>query len=139
MIILDTSVLSELMRPKPADVVVRWVASRPPTTMCTTTITKAEILDGVLHLPKGKRRDAIEQAVYEIFDKDFVGRVLPFSSDAARAYARIAAARRRAGRPISHVAAQVAAIARSNGHEVATRHISDFEGCGIDVLDPWRT
>src|SRR6266481_5966268 len=101
MIVLDTNVVSELMRPKPADSVVRWIGGRSATSLCTTTITQAEILHGVLLLSKGKRRDAIEKAADAMFDKDFAGRVLPFGTDAARAYARIAAARRRSGRPIS--------------------------------------
>ena len=138
MIILDTNVVSELMRPKRADSVVRWVASRTATTLCTTTITQAEILHGVMLLPKGKRRDALEEAAQLMFDKDFAGRLAPFDSAAAQAYARIAAARRRAGRPISSFDAQIAGIARSTGCALATRNVSDFEGCGIELFDPWQ-
>ncbi|MDB4956879.1 MAG: putative Plasmid stability protein stbB [Myxococcales bacterium] len=137
MIVLDTNVVSELMRPKPADSVVRWIGGRSATSLCTTTITQAEILHGVLLLAKGKRRDAIEKAAEAMFDKDFAGRVLPFGTDAARVYARISAARRRSGRPIAQFDAQIAAIARSTGASLATRNVSDFEGCGIDVADPW--
>lgn len=139
MIVLDTNVLSELMRPAPADSVVRWITSRPATSLSTTTITQAELLHGVLLLPKGRRRDAIEQAVQVMFEKQFAGRVMPFDSDAAYAYARLAAARRRAGRPISQPDAQIAAIARSTGCDLATRNVTDFEGCGVEILDPWRS
>jgi predicted nucleic acid-binding protein len=125
------------MRPAPSEDVAGWLASRPATSLCTTTITQAEILLGVYLLPKGKRRDAIEQAAFDTFDKDFAGRLLPFDDEAARAYARLVAARRRSGRPISQADAQIAAIARSLGFDLATRNVREFEGCGVDVLDPW--
>jgi toxin FitB len=137
MIILDTNVVSELMRRTPAAAVVRWVDSRPIARLYTTAITQAEILHGLMLLPRGKRRDAIAVAATQMFESDFVGRVLPFGSDAARAYAEIAASRRRSGRPISAFDAQIAAIARSTGAELATRNVDDFGGCGIDVVDPW--
>jgi predicted nucleic acid-binding protein len=105
--------------------------------LCTTTITQAEILLGVHLLPRGKRRDEIEQEAQEVFEKDFAGRLLPFESEAARAYARITSARRRSGRPISQADAQIAAIAHSTGFDLATRNTSDFEGCGIELHDPW--
>jgi toxin FitB len=138
MIVLDTNVVSELMRTEPTDSVDRWIASRSQTTLCTTAITQAEILLGVQILPKGRRRDALEEVARDIFDQDFEGRVLPFDSEAARTYARIVAARRRSGRPISQADAQIAAIARSLDFDLATRNVSDFEGCGIEVHDPWR-
>lgn len=138
MIILDTNVVSELMRLEPDEIVVRWLASRPATSLCTTTVTQAEIFLGVHLMPKGKRRDALEQAAQDVFDKDFAGRLLVFDGDAARAYARIAAARRRSGRPISQADAQIAAIARSAGFDLATRNVGDFEGCGIALFDPWH-
>jgi predicted nucleic acid-binding protein len=86
-------------------------------------------------LPAGG--DAIERAAEAMFDEDLAGRVLPFGSDAARLYARIAADRRRAGRPTSHFDAQIAAIARSAGAAVATRDVADYRGCGIELIDPW--
>ena len=137
MIILDTNVISELMRAEPAEGVARWIADRSTTSLCTTVITQAEILFGAQLLPKGKRRDAIEQKADVLFDRGFAGRVFPFDGEAARAYARIAGTRSRAGRPISMADAQIAAIARSLGFDLATRNVSDFQGCGIDLLDPW--
>ena len=137
MIILDTNVVSELMRPEPTESVARWFIDRPMTSLCTTAVTQAEIFLGAQLLTKGKRRDAIEQKAQVLFDQGFDGRVFPFNGDAARAYARIVAARRRAGRPISQFDAQIAAIARSLGFDLATRNVNDFQGCGIDLFDPW--
>lgn len=138
MIVLDTNVLSELMRPEPAESVVAWVTSRPTTSQYTTSITHAEILHGILLLPAGRRRTHLLNAANAMFAEDFAGRVLGFGTDAALPYARIAAERRRAGRPISHFDAQIAAIARATGASVATRNVKDFEGCGVTVVDPWN-
>ena len=138
MIVLDTNVLSELMRPAPLATVRNWVATQSATSLFTTTITQVEILYGLSLLPKGRRRDAIEAAADAMFEEDFAGRILPFSSDAAHAFAEIAVARRQSGRPISQFDAQVAAIASSTGAGVATRNVPDFEGCGIKVINPWQ-
>jgi len=137
-IVLDTNVLSELMRPAPSERVVRWVAAQPATSLYTTSITQAEILHGIMLLPSGRRRNALQTAAEAMFSEDFGGRVLPFGSDATHPYARIAAARRRGGRPISHFDAQIAAIARSAGAEIATRNVADYEACGIQVINPWE-
>lgn len=139
MIVLDTNVISELMKLAPAETVARWIADQPASTLYTTSITQAEILHGVMLLPSGKRRGALEAAADAMFDEDFDGRVLPFGSEAARTYAQISAQRRRSGRPISHFDAQIAAIARSARSPVATRNVVDYEGCGIKVLNPWGT
>ena len=88
-------------------------------------------------LPAGRRRNAVEAAAEAMFKEEFAGRVLPFGSDAARLYARIAAERRRAGRPISHFDAQIAAITRATGAAVATRNVADYAGCGVKVINPW--
>lgn len=137
MIVLDTDVLSELMRPAPDPRVVRWLGGKPAPRVYTTSITQAEILHGILLLPAGKRRRALEEAARAMFEEDFAGRVLPFASDAAPSYATIARDRRRTGRPISQFDAQIAAIAKTNRAAVATRNVADFEGCGIEVVDPW--
>jgi hypothetical protein len=131
-------VLSELMKAMPADRVMSWVASQPAASLYTTSITQAEILHGVSLLPAGKRRGAFEAAAEAMFREDFAGRILPFASDAAPLYARIAVERRRAGRPISHFDAQIAAIARLTGAAIATRNVADFEGCGVKLVDPWQ-
>lgn len=137
MIVLDTDVLSELMRPAPAESVVRWMAAQPATSLYTTSVTQAEVFHGIMLLPSGRRRRDFEAAAEAMFDEDFDGRILAFGSDAARPYARIAAERRRAGRPISHFDAQISAIARSAGAEIATRNVMDFGGCGVKVVNPW--
>jgi predicted nucleic acid-binding protein len=138
MIILDTNVLSELMRPAPAPVVVEWLGGQPAGSLYTTSITQAEILHGLLLLPPGKRRSGLEAAATAMFAEDFGGRILPFDADAAPPYARIAWDRRRAGRPISHFDAQIAAIARATGAILATRNVGDFDGCVVKLVDPWR-
>jgi predicted nucleic acid-binding protein len=139
MIILDTNVVSELMRLAPAHSVSRWVRGKPATSLYTTAITQAEILVGVMLMPKGKRRDSYEEVAGAILDNEFAGRVMSFDSEAARAFAHIVATRRKLGRPISQPDGQIAAIARSTGCELATRNVRDFEGCGIELLDPWQS
>jgi len=137
-IVLDTNVLSELMRPVPTERVVRWVAAQPATSLYTTTIAQAEILHGILLLPRGRRRTTLQAAAESMFNEDFDGRVLPFGSQSAVIYASIAVERRRAGRPISRFDAQIAAISRSAGAAIATRNVSDYEGCGVKVINPWE-
>jgi toxin FitB len=138
MIILDTNVLSEIMKPKPATRVVDWMAAQPATSLHTTSITQAEILHVLMLLPSSRRRSALEAAATSMFAEDFGGRMLGFGSDAALPYAQIVSDRRRAGRPISHFDAQIAAIARFMGATVATRNTADFDGCGVTVVDPWK-
>lgn len=137
MIILDTNVVSELMKAAPAERVLGWIAAQPASALYTTSITEAEILHGLALLPTGKRRNALESAAEAMLREDFAGRILPFGSDAAHAYARIAADRRRASRPISHFDAQIAAIARSAGAAIATRNVKDYDRCGVKILNPW--
>jgi predicted nucleic acid-binding protein len=137
-IILDTNVVSELMKPAPAGRVVGWIAAQPASALYTTSITQAEILHGLALLPKGKRRNALESAAEAMLREDFAGRILPFGSDAAQAYGRIAADRRRAGLPISQFDAQIAAIARSAGAAIATRNVTDYDRCGVKIVNPWH-
>jgi predicted nucleic acid-binding protein len=138
MIVLDTNVLSETWRPAPSPKVMNWLRSQPMTAVFTTTISEAELFYGIALLPDSKRRRALESAVSLIFAEDLAGRVLPFDTAAAREYAAIAAARRRAGRPIAEADAQIAAIARSRGAAVATRNVEDFAGCEIAIVSPWE-
>jgi toxin FitB len=138
MIILDTNVLSELMKPKPDPTVVAWLGGQPAASLYTTSITQAEILYGLMLLPRSRRRTALEAAATSMFAKDFAERILGFDRDAAPAYAQIASDRRRTGRPISHFDAQIAAIARFMGAAIATRNTADLDGCGVTVVDPWK-
>ena len=137
MIVLDTNVLSELLRPTPAPQVEAWLAAQDGTNVYFTAVGEAELRHGVAILPAGRRRDTLAQAIEGMLDEDFRDRILPFDREAARAYAAIAAERRAAGRPISQFDCQIAAIARAHGASVATRNIGDYEGCGVAVIDPW--
>ena len=137
MIVLDTNVISEMMRPAPTHAVSDWFARKAMSSLFTTALTQAEILYGLALLPEGQRRQALYAAARPIFDEDMAGRILPFDSDAALIYPEIAASRRQAGQPISQIDAQIAAIARSRGSALATRNVRDFIDCGIDLVDPW--
>jgi predicted nucleic acid-binding protein len=137
MIILDTNVLSEALKPSPSAKVLEWLAAQSGAQLFTTAITEAEILHGLELLPKGRRRNALSAAVDAMFEEDFGGRILPFDSAAARLFPRIAAARRSLGRPITQFDAQIAAIARARQAMLATRNSQDFQRCGIAVVDPW--
>ncbi len=139
MIVLDTNVLSELLRATPEPAVVRWTASQSLDTLYTTTVTQAEMLYGVKLLPIGQRRQQLEEAVTALFEEDFIERILPFDGGAARAYAEIAADRKRNGRSMSQFDAQIAAIVQSRGGTLATRNTDDFEGCGLHIINPWQS
>ncbi len=139
MIVLDTNVLSELVRAAPAAAVVSWFSRRSMSGLFSTTIVQAEMLLGVALLRPGRRREALEDAITGLFEDDFAGRILPFDGAAARAFADIASSRRREGRPISQPDAQIAAIVRSRGASLATRNVDDFVGCGVDVVNPWQS
>jgi len=138
MLVLDTNVISEIMKASPSPRVMEWWAQQEAGELFTTTITVAEILYGIEILPKGKRRDSLRAEADLVFTQDFVGRILPFDEEAARAFPEIATARRAQGRPIAELDAQIAAIARSRHAMLATRNIADFEGCGLRLANPWQ-
>jgi predicted nucleic acid-binding protein len=137
MIILDTNVLSELMRPKPSSRVAAWVAKQPATELFTTSITEAEVFYGIELLTKGNRREELLAAAEAMFAEDLAGHIFGFEGDAARVFSKIAARRRALGKPISHADAQIAAIAQVRSAKLATRNVADFEDCGLHVVDPW--
>ncbi|OAN51196.1 type II toxin-antitoxin system VapC family toxin [Sphingobium sp. TCM1] len=137
MIVLDTNVISELMRREPDAAVMAWLGEQPMAGVFTTTLTQAEIFYGLALLPAGRRRDTLMAAARPMFEVDLAGRVLPFDTEAALTYSDIAAGRRRGGKPISQIDAQIAAIVRSRGARLATRNVSDFADCGITVVNPW--
>ena len=139
MILLDTNILSELMRPAPEPAVEQWLADQPVASVFISAITEAELRYGLALMPSGKRRSALADEIDAMLGEDFSGRILPFDSPAAVAFAEIAAERRQAGRPISQADAQIAAIARSRGAALATRNVPDFEGCGVEIINPWSS
>lgn len=138
MIILDTNVVSEPMRPEPDARVLAWLAAQDAGALFITAVTEAELRTGLAIMPEGRRREALGAALEAVLAEDFAGRVLPFEGGAAaRAYAAIHAARRGMGSPISMADAMIAAIARVRGARVATRNVGDFEGTGVEVVNPW--
>ncbi|ATX65502.1 type II toxin-antitoxin system VapC family toxin [Roseinatronobacter bogoriensis] len=137
MIIIDTNVISELLRPIPEAAVEAWLGEQDGLSIYLTAISEAELRYGVAIMTSGKRRDGLGVAIDRILRDDMAGRILPFDSAAARAYADIAASRRSAGKPISQADCQIAAIARAHTAPVATRNTPDFEGCGIELINPW--
>ena len=137
MIVLDTNVLSELMRASPDSRVLDWLDREDARGFFVSAVSVAEIRTGIGLLPDGRRRSKLNAAAERVLDVLLRGRVLPFDAAAARDYADIACSRRAQGRPISQFDCQIAAIARSCGMALATRDVDGFSGCGIEVIDPW--
>jgi toxin FitB len=137
MLVLDTNVISELMKISPSPRVTEWWGQQQSGELFTTTVTMAEILYGIEILPKGKRRDSLLAEADAVFTQDLAGRILPFDEEAARCFSEIAARRRAEGRPIAELDAQVAAVAHSRRAILATRNTTDFEGCSVRLTNPW--
>lgn len=135
MIVLDTNVLSELMRRAPDERVLAWVDAKASPAI--TAITVAELLYGVERLDDGARKTGLASAVRALVREEFRDRVLPFDGTAAERYGVLVAERVRQGRPINAADAQIAAICHVHGASLATRNVRDFEDTGIDVIDPW--
>jgi len=138
MIVLDTDVVSELMRTEPHAAVLRWVDSQATDRLYITAITVAGLFYGVTRLADGKRKRELAGIVEAVVEEDFAERVVAFDDVAARRYADIAAGRERSGRPISGPDAQIAAICRSHAATVATRNVGDFTDTGVAVVNPWE-
>jgi len=136
--VLDTNVISELMRPAPDAAVVAWVRRLPPAGACTTAVALAEVRVGIARLPSGRRRALLDDAAGDVF-ATFADQVLPFDAVAAGEYADVIVERERAGTPISGFDAQIAAICRARRTPLATRNTSDFDNLGLTLIDPWRT
>ncbi len=139
MIVLDTNVLSELMRRRSEQRVVEWVDSQDVRTLAITAITVAELLYGVGRLADGRRKTELAAAVGAIVRDDFSGRVLSFDGAAAEHYADLVAVRERQGRPVGMADAQIASICRSHDATLATRNTRDYTETGVALLDPWAT
>ena len=136
--VLDTNVLAEVMKPTPSVAVATWMRAQSPRSLFTASICQAEILAGVAVLPTGRRRAEFEAMARDIFTREFDGRILPFDTKAASAYADIFATRRQMGRPIETADLIVAATARAHDAAVVTRDSGGFEGCGVTVVNPWN-
>jgi len=139
MILIDTNVISELMRLHPAPAVMEWFGRQQAGALHLSAVGEAELRRGAAILPEGRRRDRLIAEIDAMVAEDFAGRVLPFDSAAAQAFAAIFADRRAAGRPISFPDCQIAATARAYGAAMATRNVADFEGCGVGLVNPWAT
>jgi predicted nucleic acid-binding protein len=137
MIVLDTNVLSELMRRRPEARVVGWVDGQDASALAITAVTAAELLYGVARLASGARKTELAAAVEALVREDFAGRVLPFDGAAAEQYADLVAERDRCGRPISTADGQIAAICRCHDARLATRNVRDFSEVGVELVDPW--
>ena len=136
-VLLDTNIVSELLRPSPEPAVEAWVGEHPAGDLYFSAVGEAELRYGVAILPPGRRRDALAVAIEAILREDFEERILPFDSAAAREYADIATTRRTAGRPVAPADCQIAAIARSLDMALATRNVRDFEDVDIKLVNPW--
>jgi hypothetical protein len=137
--LLDTNVLSELMRPAPSPQVLAWFAQQAASPMWTSAITQAELLCGIALLPDGARRAQLATMAEQLFSLDFApGRILPFDGQAATHYALLRAARQRAGLPITTEDAQIAAIALAAQLPLVTRNVKDFVQIeGLPIINPW--
>ena len=151
MIVVDTNVISELMRPLPSPALMAWLSGKDSAGLYLTGVSEGELRAGAAILPEGlripkmsssdsdmpQRGVRLTDAIDAVVRQDFARRVLPFDSAAARSYAAIAASRRSLGRPIPDADCQIAAIARARDAALATRNAEDFAHCGIAVINPW--
>ena len=137
MIVLDTNVVSEPLKPHPDAVVIRWLDRQAPATLYLTTISQAELLAGVLALPAGKRRTELQKVLYSELSTLFADRILAFSERSAAAYAHVVSAAHAAGNPIHFADAAIAAVAVEHNFMLATRNARDFKGTSVRLLDPW--
>jgi predicted nucleic acid-binding protein len=136
-IVVDTNVLSEFMRPVPDEHVLRWTDATRRSDLWTTSVVIAELASGVAALPQGRRRSLLSEALDLMLER-FEGRVLPFGLKAAIEYGRVVALRTQFGRPIAVADAQIAAVVIGTGATLVTRNTADFDGLGIEVVNPWN-
>jgi predicted nucleic acid-binding protein len=137
MILLDTNVISEMMRVRPEPSVSTWLDKYPKEELWTASIVLAELLSGIDLMPTGRKQKVLREAVEAMIAEDFQGRILDFDLRSARHYGQILATRRDLGRPIREFDAQIAAIASVHGAILATRDVNDFAACGLTIINPW--
>ncbi len=138
MILLDTNVVSEVMRKRPDQAVRAWLKALPKRELWTASFVIAELLSGIELVPAGRRKEVLREAIEALIAEDFRGQVLKFDVSAARHYGQILALRRQMGRPIREMDVLIAALAKSNDATLATRNLRDFEHCGIHLVNPWQ-
>ena len=138
MIILDTNIVSELMREQPSPSVTEWIQSFDPNQFTITAITVAEIMRGLAHIPEGKRRRKLEQSFYGFIHDAFSSKILAFDEQAALLYGDISAAREKKGLSVDPVDLMITAIAKYHNATIATRNVKDFEACGVKLINPWN-
>ena len=138
MIILDTNIVSELMREQPSPAVADWIQSFDPNQFTITSITVAEILRGLARMAEGKRRRKLEQSFDGFIHDAFSSKILAFDEQAALLYGEISAGREKKGLPVDPVDLMITAIAKNHNAAIATRNIKDFEACGIKIINPWK-
>ena len=138
MILLDTNVISETLRPIPDPAVAAWLTGISLDSVFVSSITIAELLYGLALLPDGKRKKQLAEVIGLFFKDKITNPIQSFDDQDAVAYASISVSRRRAGRPIRELDAQIASIALTRGLIVATRNIDDFAGCGVEIINPWE-
>ena len=137
MIVLDTNVVSEPLKPRPDPAVLSWLDRQNPATLYLTAISRAELLAGVMALPPGKRRTELQRVLDRELVSLFAHRLLAFGERSAEAYARVVTATQAAGNPIDFADAAIAAIAIEHDFALATRNERDFRGAPVKLLNPW--
>ena len=135
--ILDTNIISELMKPVPDNAVGSWVEEHADTTLFVTSVTVAEIGYGIRSLPKGKRRDSLKKAFQRTIAEAFGHNILSFDTSAAYWYGVLMGQRKETGRPLSILDGQIASIARAHDMDLVTRNIRDFVACGLTLINPF--
>ncbi len=139
MIVLDTNVVSEPLKPNPDVEVMRWLAAQTPETLYITSITIAEMLTGVAKMPAGRRRDGLRAALHGQVFPLFAGRVLNFDAKSADAFSKVVVDANAAGNDIAFPDAAIAAISLASGFQLATRNVRDFRGTQIAIVNPWAS
>lgn len=138
MIVLDTNIISETMRPSPASEVLAWLDQQAPVTLFVTSISIGEIFFGLECLDDGRRKLDLQARFQQFLERGFDGRILDYSAKSARQYGQVMAQRRSTGRPLSAPDGQIAAICITHGASIATRNTRDFEHCGVPVINPFE-
>lgn len=138
MMLLDTNVLSELMRPVPSPVVLNWLRRQRHADLHTSAIAEAELRAGLAVLPEGARRRDLERRLDALLSTGFAQRIVGFDSSVAAIYAELRAMRQRAGRPVGGFDLLIAATGKARGWPVVTRNVADFDGCGLVLVNPWE-